>query len=47
MKLSEREWTVLQALWETGGAELGVVVQLLHHGADLFDPHGGKGSCVH
>lgn len=29
MKLSEREWTVLQALWETGGAELGRLVQQL------------------
>ncbi len=29
MKLSEREWTVLRALWETGGAELGTVVQRL------------------
>lgn len=26
MKLSEREWTVLNALWETDGAELGVLV---------------------
>lgn len=30
MKLSEREWTVLNALWETGGAELGVLVTHLH-----------------
>ena len=29
MKLSEREWTVLNALWETGGAELGVLVNKL------------------
>ena len=29
MKLSEREWTVLNALWETGGAELGTVVNIL------------------
>ena len=29
MKLSEREWTVLRALWETGGAELGTLVQRL------------------
>ena len=29
MKLSEREWTVLRALWETGGAELGALVQRL------------------
>ena len=30
MKLSEREWTVLQALWQTDGAELGTLVNLLH-----------------
>ncbi len=30
MKLSEREWTVLNALWETKGAELGVLVNLLY-----------------
>lgn len=29
MKLSEREWTVLNALWETGGTELGTVVNIL------------------
>ena len=29
MKLSEREWTVLQALWKADGAELGTIVQLL------------------
>lgn len=29
MKLSEREWTVLNALWETDGAELGVIVNML------------------
>lgn len=29
MKLSEREWTVLNALWETGGAELGSLVNVL------------------
>ena len=29
MKLSEREWTVLNALWETDGAELGVLVTKL------------------
>lgn len=29
LKLSEREWTVLGALWETGGAELGVLVETL------------------
>ena len=30
MKLSEREWTVLNALWETDGAELGVLVTKLY-----------------
>ncbi len=30
MKLSEREWTVLNALWETGGAELGALVNELY-----------------
>lgn len=29
-KLSEREWAVLRALWETGGAELGTLAELLH-----------------
>ena len=29
-KLSEREWVVLRALWSTGGAELGVLVDILH-----------------
>ena len=29
MKLSDREWTVLDALWETDGAELGTVVNIL------------------
>jgi len=29
IRLSEREWTVLGALWETGGAELGVLVEAL------------------
>ena len=28
-QLSQREWTVLGALWETGGAELGKLVELL------------------
>lgn len=28
-KLSEREWTVLEALWESGGAELGELVERL------------------
>lgn len=30
MKLSEREWTVLGALWKTNGAELGEVVNILY-----------------
>lgn len=30
MKLTEREWTVLNALWTSGGAELGTLVALLH-----------------
>lgn len=30
MKMSEREWTVLNALWETEGAELGVLVTKLY-----------------
>ncbi len=30
MNLSEREWTVLNALWETNGAELGVLVNHLY-----------------
>ena len=50
MKLSEREWTVLQALWQTDGAELGTLVNLLHPGDELepqygtyvSDPHGNK-----
>lgn len=29
MKLSDREWTVLDALWETDGAELGAIVNIL------------------
>lgn len=29
MKLSEREWIVLNALWETNGAELGTIVNIL------------------
>ncbi len=28
-KLSEREWIVLRALWHTGSAELGVLVDIL------------------
>lgn len=30
MNLSEKEWTVLNALWETDGAELGVLVNKLY-----------------
>lgn len=29
MNLSEKEWTVLEALWETGGCELGAIVEML------------------
>lgn len=29
MKISEREWTVLNALWDIGGAELGALVETL------------------
>lgn len=29
MKLSDKEWAVLNALWESGGAELGQLVELL------------------
>ena len=29
IRLSEREWTVLGALWKTNGAELGVLVDML------------------
>ena len=28
-RLSDREWTVLDALWQTGGAELGQLVEAL------------------
>lgn len=31
MNLSEREWTVLNALWRTKGAELGVIVNELYN----------------
>ena len=31
MNLSEREWTVLNALWKTDGAELGVLVNELYN----------------
>ena len=30
MSFSDREWTVLNALWECGGAELGTLVTMLH-----------------
>jgi BlaI family penicillinase repressor len=30
MNLSEREWSVLDALWETEGAELGELVEVLY-----------------
>ena len=30
MTLSDREWAVLNTLWETGGAELGELVARLH-----------------
>ena len=30
MKLSDREWTVLDALWRTGGVELGDLVATLY-----------------
>ncbi len=30
MNLSDREWAVLNVLWETKGAELGTVVELLY-----------------
>ncbi len=30
MKLSEREWTVLNSLWDTDGAELGEIVNRLY-----------------
>ena len=30
IRLSELEWTVLEALWKTNGAELSVLVETLH-----------------
>ena len=30
MKLTEREWTVLDVLWNSGEAELGAIVDALH-----------------
>lgn len=41
MKLSEREWTVLNALWQTGGAELGIIVNI------LFPDTGWSRNTVH
>lgn len=41
MKLSEREWTVLNALWKTDGAELGTVVNI------LFPDTGWSRNTVH
>lgn len=29
MKLSEKEWPVLEVLWNTGGSELGEIVEML------------------
>ena len=41
MNLSEREWTVLDALWKTGGAELGVLVN------ELYPKTGWNRNTVH
>lgn len=41
MNLSEREWTVLDALWKTGGAELGVLVN------ELYNETGWNRNTVH
>lgn len=41
MNLSEREWTVLNALWKTGGAELGALV------SELFEETGWSRNTVH
>lgn len=41
MKLSEREWTVLGALWKTDGAELGAIVNI------LFPDTGWSRNTVH
>lgn len=40
MNLSDREWKVLGALWETGGAELGVIV------SELFEETGWSRNTV-
>lgn len=49
-KLSDREWMVLEALWQLGDAELGTLVEQLlsahglepQYGAHLSDPYGGQ-----
>ena len=41
MNLSEREWTVLNALWKTNGAELGVLVN------ELYEATGWNRNTVH
>ena len=41
MNLSEREWTVLNALWKTNGAELGVLVN------ELYKETGWNRNTVH
>ena len=41
MNLSEREWTVLNALWKTNGAELGVLVN------ELYQETGWNRNTVH
>ena len=41
MNLSEREWTVLNALWKTNGAELGVLV------SELYKETGWNRNTVH
>lgn len=41
MNLSEREWTVLNALWKTKGAELGVLVN------ELYEETGWNRNTVH
>ena len=30
LRLSDKEWTVMEVLWKTGGAELGVLVEQLY-----------------
>lgn len=53
--LSEREWTVLNALWASGRATLGGADRGAayghrleqEHGADLSEPHGSEGSGDH